>query len=47
MQTKLFNQIFSFSLAALITVGILAGIDYQAQPEASQQQMAQVAAPKA
>ena len=47
MQTKFFNQVFSFSLAALITVGILAGIDHQAQPEATQQQMAQVATPKA
>jgi hypothetical protein len=47
MQTKLFNQVFSFSLAALITVGILAGIDYQARPGASQQQMAQVAVPNA
>jgi hypothetical protein len=47
MQTQLFNQVFSFSLAALITVGILAGIDYQAQPQAAQQQMAQVEAAKA
>ena len=46
METKLFTQVFSFSLAAVITVGILAGIDYQAQPEAAQQQMAQVATPK-
>lgn len=47
MQTKLFNQVFSFSLAALITVGILAGINAQAQPDVAKQQMAQVASPKA
>jgi hypothetical protein len=47
MQTKLFNQVFSFSLAALITVGVLAGIDYQAQPKAADQQLAQMAAPRA
>jgi hypothetical protein len=47
MQTQRFNQVLSFSLAALITVGILAGINAQAQPDAAQQQMAQAATPKA
>lgn len=47
MQTSRKNTLFSFSLAALITFSVLAGIDYQAQPQAAEQQLAQVAAPKA
>ena len=49
MQTKLFSQFFSFSLAALMTLGVLAGIDHQAQPltQTVDPLLAQVAAPKA
>jgi hypothetical protein len=49
MQTKLFNQICSFSLAAVMTMGVLFGIDHQAQvqTQTADPLLAQVAAPKA
>lgn len=47
MKLEWINRLFSFSLAALFTVGVLVAIDYQAQPHAAEQQLAQVAAPKA
>jgi hypothetical protein len=47
MQAKFFNQAFSFSLAALITVAVLAGIDHQAQPKAADQQLVQLVVAKA
>ncbi len=47
MQTAFFKQALSLSLAALMTLAVLAGIDYQAQPDAASQQLAQLLAPKA
>jgi hypothetical protein len=49
MQTQRFSQFFSFGLAALMTLGVLAGIDHQAQPltQTVDPLLAQVAAPKA
>ena len=46
MQINRLNQVFSFSLAALVTMAVLAGIDLQAQPKAIDQQLAQVVAPR-
>lgn len=47
MKTTFVKQALSLSLAALMTLAVLAGIDFQAQPEAASQQLAQVLAPKA
>jgi hypothetical protein len=47
MQRSVFTQAFSFSLAALMTLAVLVGIDHQAQPQVADQQLAQVVAPKA
>lgn len=47
MQRPFLTQAFSFSLAALMTLVVLVGIDHQAQPQTADQQLAQVVAPKA
>lgn len=49
MQTRLFSQLLSFGLAALMTVGVLSGIDHlaKAQTPTADPVLAQVAAPKA
>ena len=47
MQTTFVKQALSLSLAALMTLAVLAGIDHQAQPEAANPLLAQVVAPKA
>jgi len=47
MQARFFKQAFSFCLAAVMTVAVLAGIDHQAQPKAVDQQLAHVVPTKA
>jgi negative regulator of sigma E activity len=47
MQRSFFAQTLSLSLAALMTLAVLVGIDHQAQPQAADQQLAQVVAPRA
>lgn len=49
MQIPFIHQVFSFSLAVLMTAGVLVGIDHQAQAQdpTADPLLAQVAAPKA
>ena len=47
MQSTFFKQALSFSLAALMTLAVLVGIDHQAQPDVVNQQLAHLVAPKA
>jgi len=47
MQRSFFTQAFSFSLAALMTLVVLIGINHQAQPQIVDQQLAQVLGPRA
>jgi hypothetical protein len=47
MQRSFLTQAFSFSLAALMTLVVLIGVNHQAQPQIADQQLAQVLGPRA
>jgi len=47
MQRSFLTQTFSFSLAALMTLVVLIGVNHQAQPQIADQQLAQVLGPRA
>jgi hypothetical protein len=47
MQTNRSSHIVSFALAALMTLGVLVGIDHQAQAPTASPLLAQVTAAKA